>query len=132
MQASHLISGQLASLELKGELADRLCTGLPAWLAQTVEVGVCQSFLAGGALNRVKGQHALQQAQSAPVRLHKVLLEVYPRLLAHVHQEPACLLIAHLCGQASCRVRSPQQSDCQSTEPLVALIARYCTAFPDL
>ena len=96
VQASHLVGGQLAPLKLKRQLADRLGTGLPARLAEPIEVWVCKGLLTGGALHRVKSQHTLQQAQGAPVCLHKVLLEVHPRLLAHVHQEPARLLIAHL------------------------------------
>ena len=96
IQASHLVSGQLAPLKLKGELADWLGTGLPSRLAEPIEVWVCEGLLTGWALDRVKGQHALQQAQGALVCLHKVLLKVHPRLLAHVHQKPACLFVAHL------------------------------------
>ena len=56
----------------------------------------CESLLTGGSLHGVKGQHTLQQPEGAPVCLDKVLLKVYAGLLAHVHQEAACLLVAYL------------------------------------
>ena len=40
-RGSYLISGELAALKLKGELADRLRTGLSARLAQAREVWIC-------------------------------------------------------------------------------------------
>jgi len=53
-------------------------------------------LIAGGPLCGVEAEHELEEAQGAPVRLVEVLLELHPRLVPHVHQEPPRLLVAHL------------------------------------